>query len=72
MKPRVTAVTYTYVHCVAQEVAYRGLTPCSRGHHPLTTTAGPDSAERVPYAKFVRLSSYELRLRERGYILAQD
>ena len=43
--------------CSANALRMRGFTPCSHGHVVVVTTTEPESAERLPYAKFARLSS---------------
>ena len=42
--------------CSANALRMRGFTPCSHSHVVVVTTTEPESAERLPYAKFARLS----------------
>ena len=46
--------------CSANALRMRGFTPCSHGHVVVVTTTEPESAERLPYAKFARLSSLRI------------
>ena len=66
MKPRVHACTsppVPHVVLVATRPDVVVTHLVRMGSHPLITTTGAESAERVPHAKFARLSSS----RESGY-----